>query len=149
MFSSLYRETSLLFSFSFEHFSSHASSFRALVLRFTQNVTPQRTASNPPKAPIIANQSFNSILSIVYLIIILLQRYVYLLASLLQNYLNPLPRYDNKKRARWQYLLPSSSWLHCKDSENYSIFNPYWKNNQEQYSDHPKNLKNHNLIENK
>jgi hypothetical protein len=30
-------------------------------------VTPQRTASNPPKAPIIANQSFNSISSIVYL----------------------------------------------------------------------------------
>ena len=42
----------------------------------------------------------NDWLAIVYLIIILLQRYVYLLASLLQNYLNPLPRYDNKKRAR-------------------------------------------------
>ena len=33
----------------------------------------------------------------------------------------------------------------CKDSENYSYSIHIEKNNQEQYSDYPKNLKSHNI----
>jgi len=75
----------------------------------------------------------------------LFQRYVYLLASLLQNYLNPLPRYDNKKE-------PDDN-IYCHQAPGYTAkivkTIPYSihieKNNQEQYFDYPKKLKSHNI----